>query len=535
MDEYFYRTEDIRPEEVKKFFVESAIDREIVNKIKSRHPVVLVGSRGVGKSFLMRVAEQELLADIEDGREFPVYVSFIKSSLLTGADEPRVRAWMMSRICAALIRRLRKTGRLVGSPQVASLLAGGGQANDAPSAIELIADKLESAWKGGSAEIDVSIVPEVDEFRDAIEDVLEELNLKRVVFLFDEAAHIFLPEQQRIFFTLFRDLRCPAIVCNAAVYPGVTSFGDTFQPSHDATMVPVDRDVSDSDYLKNMKEIVALQSGAAAMKRIDKNGQNFSALAYAASGNPRLLLKTVGQSPKMTSTEVSEVIRTFYRVDIWSDHSNLAEKYQGHRPLIDWGRRFIEEEVLPEIQRKNIDYIEGDKSTSAYFWMHRDTPEVVKQAIRVLCYTGIVKENDSGIRATRSEVGTRFIVNLGALVALDSAPLSSIIDVAKRLTPKRMTEYGANYPSYAPLVSDMAGVSGETASFSLMEQMAKGVDFLDLTDWQIEKLKELNLNTVGEVFETNEDTFKKAHYVGQVRARQMRNAAQSAVLEYLSG
>src|SRR2546430_11908856 len=53
------------------------------------------------------------------------------------------------------------------------------------------------------------------------------------------------PEQQRAFFTLFRDLRTAYLSCKAAIYPGVTAFGDTFQPAHDASMLVLDRDLLD--------------------------------------------------------------------------------------------------------------------------------------------------------------------------------------------------------------------------------------------------------------------------------------------------
>ena len=52
--------------------------------------------------------------------------------------------------------------------------------------------------------------------------------------MFDEACQIFAPKQQRDFFELFRALRSPIVICKAAVYPGLVSYG-TFQQFHDAT------------------------------------------------------------------------------------------------------------------------------------------------------------------------------------------------------------------------------------------------------------------------------------------------------------
>jgi hypothetical protein len=117
------------------------------------------------------------------------------------------------------------------------------------------------------------------------------------------------------------------------------------------------------------------------------------------------------------------------------DRRSLAEKYPGHRDMIDWGRQFLEGQVLPELKSKNDQYLATDKATSAYFWVHRDAPEVVKEALRVLCYTGVVSEQASGIKATRAEVGTRYMANLGCLFSLESTPTTTSFELAKGLSP----------------------------------------------------------------------------------------------------
>jgi hypothetical protein len=132
-----------------------------------------------------------------------------------------------------------------------------------------------------------------------------------------------------------------------------------------------------------MRLIVEKQADAQLMANILKNGQNFSVLAFAATGNPRLLLKTIQQAPHLSAREVNTVIREFYRTDLWAEHSMLADKYGGHRMLIDWGRKFIENEILPEVHKKNQQYLSTDKNTTCYFWIHRDAPETVREALRL--------------------------------------------------------------------------------------------------------------------------------------------------------
>ena len=535
MNDFFYRTEDISPEEVIRYFVETEADREIISALKGRNPTVIVGSRGVGKSFLLRVAQKELNDSFEEDRVFPVYLSFIKGSLLSSTNEETFHQWMLAKICSSIIRALAKDGLIGSIPAGVNSLAGHRVQNTLQNfQIQKITEQFENSWKPNQPPVPVEEIPTLETVKEALEELSEELEIKRFSLFFDEAAHIFVPEQQRAFFGLFRDLRTHYITCNAAVYPGVTSFGESFQPFHDATMLTLERDVTSSSYIENMREIVVKQADSSTLTNISRNQQNFAILAYAATGNPRVLLKTVADAHAMSSSNVNNTIRDFYRNDIWSEHSSLSDKYEGHKTYIDWGRKYIEGEVLPGIHLKNKLYLERERNTSAYFWVHRDAPEDVREALRVLSYTGVVVENGAGRKATRGEIGSRYMVNLGCLFAMDQAPTAFAFDVAKALTPKRMTEYGSNHPSFNALTASVIDTP-RSDSFILEKQLAKPISVLDLTDWQAAKLLELGLHTVGDVLGVKEETLLQAYYVGPVRAKRMRNAATASVLEYLSG
>jgi hypothetical protein len=89
----------------------------------------------------------------------------------------------------------------------------------------------------------------------------------------------------------------------------------------------------------------------------------------------------------------------------------LAERYPGHKSLIDWGRSFVEQHVIPNIIERNEAWKkEGRPERTCFFWVHRDAPEAVKEGLRLLMYTGIVARLDSGVIATRREIGTRYAV-----------------------------------------------------------------------------------------------------------------------------
>jgi hypothetical protein len=401
--------------------------------------------------------------------------------------------------------------------------------------MEDISRQYEDSFQRPGTSVDRTGLPGVEALRDAIEDLCGFARLNRIVLLMDEAAHVFRPEQQRQFFTLFRDLRSPFLSCNAAVYPGVTAFGDIFQPAHDAAFETVDRDVLASDYANQMREIVEKQAPSRLAADIARNAQNFAVLAFAASGNPRLLLKTVARAGRLSAAQINEVIKEFYRTDLWADHSALSDKYPGHLALIDWGRLFVEGTVLPEIQRRNEHALRDGTETTSFFWIHRDAPAVVKEALRLLEYTGVVREHTRGIRATRGEIGTRYGVNLGCLFALESVPRDTGHSIARQLSVRRFVEFGANHAAYQGLLDVVPSLIEPDEAEALHRQLARNVNVLDITDWQKGELHKIGVDTFGAVLTADESGLQAIKYVGEKRARRMMNAAVSAVLEYLSG
>ena len=86
MSEFYLRTESIQLDEIQELFVGTRQDREIIDALKSSDSVILEGSRGTGKSFLIRMAEVELDKSFTVNRVIPVYVTFVASSLIHTND-----------------------------------------------------------------------------------------------------------------------------------------------------------------------------------------------------------------------------------------------------------------------------------------------------------------------------------------------------------------------------------------------------------------------------------------------------------------
>jgi hypothetical protein len=210
--EFIIRTEDVKVEDVLDLFVPIQRDRELIDRLKSTSPIVVEGSRGTGKSLLLRVCEQEQMREFHASRILPIYVSFSRSSLVNTDDPHQFQHWMLSCLCSRILRVISQVGLSASPTDAVKMLSGGTiKKPGSKTKLEAIAEEFEISYKRQGSSVDTTSVPKVEQFKDAIEDICRALEIKRFNVLFDEAAHIFRPEQQRQFFTLFRDLRASRI------------------------------------------------------------------------------------------------------------------------------------------------------------------------------------------------------------------------------------------------------------------------------------------------------------------------------------
>ncbi|MGP5546904.1 hypothetical protein [Psychrobacter alimentarius] len=536
MSEFFLRTESIKNDDIYDLSVISDSDESILKALGANEPCLLEGSRGTGKSFLMKLSELEI--EKVGSKDVSVFVTFNKSSLITTEDPLQFYHWMLAKTLKALSTKLRKKGFAV-SNLAANLLSN--DISEENTAVEVDLKEIVKLFEGSykeKSEINISSLPDIEDIKEAIQSICEENEINRVFFFFDEAAHVFRPEQQRQFFSLFKDLRSPYITCNAAIYPGVTHFGESFELIHDCIHKTLDRNISDSGYLDYFKSIVMKQADTTLKNKIETNVELFNTLALSCGGNPRMLLRTLQDIKKWQTTSVDTVIKDFYRNNIWSEHTELGDKYEGHRLIIDWGREFLEKKVIPHIQAYNETRREKslDQST-IYFWVHKDSPMVVKEALRLLTYTGIIRKIDSSVRATRSELGTRYEVKYGCIISLKSNPHSESKTFYNNITIRKFPEFGKNSPSYEGSENILIDNEDENYEKSLRSLLQKSIDVLGLlTVWQKGRLHSAEIHTIGELYQTTEDELiRNISGIGEARSRKIKNAVDSEIVEYISG
>ena len=209
MGELIYRAEELTNEQIENLYVSSEYEQSIIQKLKAPSPVLLKGSRGVGKSFLFRVCGIQMMNVFDEERVLPVFVTFRKASLLNSGNKNQFQYWMMGKICSEIIRSLKKIGKIPSITNGFSVLSG--NKTEEITQVENVVNQFENSWKTPGEIVETKRIPSLDDFLDSVEDLCNEMDISRFVIFIDEAAHVFYPQQQRDFFTLFRDLRSPYI------------------------------------------------------------------------------------------------------------------------------------------------------------------------------------------------------------------------------------------------------------------------------------------------------------------------------------
>jgi len=526
MSDFKLRTESIKDTEIQGLAVTNSDDLKIIASLKSSEPCLLEGSRGTGKSFLMRMA----LLDIEENNQdcIAVFLSFNISSLVNTNDDLQFYHWMLAKTLRSLMNKLRKSGLDI-STYSKTLLSNDklDDSKDIEDNLKTIVTKFENSYKNKD-EIDIDSLPDIEDVKEAISEICNEHNLERIYFFFDEAAHVFRPEQQRQFFNLFKDLRSAYITCNAAIYPGVTHFGSSFEPIHDCIYQTLDRNITDANYLEYFKNMVLKQADPDTKQNIKKNVSLFNTLALSCSGNPRILFKTIQNLDKFNTREINKEIKDFYRSKIWSEHTELGEKYKGHKELIDWGRDFLEEVVIPTM--------DSNEKSTIYFWIDKDIPEAVKESLRLLTYTSIIKKIDTSVRS-HGRLGVRYEVKYGCIIALQTTPTIESVEFFPKISIRLFTWFGKNHSIYNE-ISDLSNYIQNEKQYieSLDSMLKKPISVLSLTTWQKGKLVGANILTIQDLYALDErDLISRIFNVGPARARIMMNAANAELLEYISG
>ena len=464
----------------------SANDRRLIRKLVAHGPVLVQGGRGTGKSALMIAASRQMAPHLSDADVLGLYISLRYVPLLqvSGHDyEKQFCKWVSKQIQRALI----------------------GNQFDFADTIGIRELKHELSKLSRSAN-------------------------KRVVLLFDDAAHIGRETSLSSFFDIFRTLSSETISCKAAIYPGVTEFGTRFDVYNDASVVDVVRAPEQPGFAELFYEIMTSRYPALTREKLSSFTleELASFLGRTVLGNVRGFVFACNNLYEHADSGKSIGYNVLSKTLI-----RLAADY--YWPLL--------EEVKPKLGRyvpavesaqqiANILFKTCATSTSQSLLIHRQIVARYSKPFEILEYAGFIARREASRALKSGGRGPRFAVNLcNLLERISGSRMTSQLfeqwsgssDIPVELHQKGAIFDGIQVPT--PKDSD------EMEILSMpIEILAKSKSYpYGLTPQKITILKEAGYTTVGDLATAPADDLLQLEKVGHVFLDRFRSVVGQAI------
>ncbi len=564
------RTEDLDLQQIKDLAVLGDFEKEVVAKLKIAGSHLVQGARGIGKSMLLREAEADLDSHYVKDRNIGVYVNFKTSTLLEGVKADNKNAfqiWVGAKILQALYEKLihldviRDDGANDPFKKIFGIETISGMKEALQNKIHLLQRLSREAHPEKLiAEIGDDFLDKVNDIsyvNDIIRDIIHEYQLNRVVFLFDEAAHTFIPEQQEIFFEIFKLLHGGKVAVKAAVYPSITSYGKNFEVGQDAILIPLGRyetgNIGRESTRRLYRELIEKRiKNPAALKKILSKGDLLDQCIHLSSGNPRAFLHLFNKvyEKGYTERDLLSCTQDYVDQELLPYHLGLSKRLPKYSHHVRIGLEILRDYIIPELRVKNSRE-KKTQSQSSFFTFQRDISPNLKLAIDLLCYSGLISKQGT-VKISARKSGQRYMVNLSLMFTEKAFISNKFSEVIKMLTLSDYKEFNANDTGLNVFLEKLKQSSDEcqecsselpgnakfcpncahpVAGKSIVGQLLDDpVSNLSISKAICERIKKV-YPSVGDIVHCSRAELKRIPYIKDVRSKIIKNAAD----EYISG
>jgi hypothetical protein len=566
------RCEDLQYSQIKELSVEGEFERRTINTLKASGAHLLQGARGMGKSMLLRLAEIEMDSAFKSERQLAVYVNFKTSTLLEGVkagERDAFQIWVNVKILQALHEKLAFLN-LIGSAGDRDPYFRVFRIESVEGTKTILQDKIhllqKLALKGANREETLAKLGQdfLDQVLDTnflvavINSISEQFRFSKIVFLFDEAAHTFIPAQQEIFFEIFKLLHGNKISVKAAVYPTVTNYGRNFEVGQDAIVITMDRfepgqagRTENRNLFRDLLDKRLPRTGPL-RKQIFNRGEVLDLCVDLSTGNPRAFLHLLNRTVEQGFSERFAILAAQEYVDqeLLPYHGNLGKRLPKYAHHVRVGLDMLRAYIIPEIRTKNHRETKSGYQ-SAFFTVQRDMSPNLKLALDLMCYSGVLL-NKGTVKIAERQTGLRYMIHLAVLAtekAFSNAKLSEAMG-AISLTDYR--EFSASDPQISTFLRALQEASDQCINCS--SALAANAKFCSecgvrteahsiISALLDEHVKQLSISPrlvkritpkfpkVGDVVQAPRQELMKIPYIKEVRSRMIKNAAE----EFISG
>lgn len=581
------RTESLDDELINQFFIDRNDD--MITRLLDSEQYLLEGSRGIGKTMLMRNAVIESRKKFGQSSVLSVWISFEESirveriKVIDSTIDPFLQ-WTMGKILNEVLGEITKI-----KPTCVDKLSDrlseifGTELKDS-SKIKfykysiILNDYIQTLEKGDiednkllksklpSTELG-NILDNPNSFKKFLLGLIEDFQLERIVLLFDEAAHVFSHNQQEKFFTLFKSLRHPQIACKAAVYPGITNYGKFFEKGQDAKELRITWSSQNDMDIKYIREIIKVRIQNFSVQYWEKltmDSKIINILCICSNGNPRFAFHIIDELKNIKTFEQKSIsmktlincIRTVVETK-WKEFDTLKQRLIRYKSYIQEAENIMKNLFIPNLREWNNKQRKSNRKLAAGFYISTTVYDQISKIFDTLAYSNLIMINNSKKSLGKDQYGYYVSVNpallFSDLIIRDENEMHKVV-----LAIEYNQAYFVANPEIKLLIDNMKeeneySCSNSKCSFvtqddtfmfcpkcgnpirkSESESLYKilrshSVDNLKLSLKIIIRLKERFL-TVGEVYDADVEDIKM-RYIKEVRSEQIKNAA----IEYMAG
>lgn len=570
------RSEDLSPTQVLAVFAGSGGDEAIVSRLMGGGVFLLQGSRGTGKTMLMRVAHERLKANVSSTKALSVFVSFsryLATYNITSPAKPGYhlfQSWVLAKIVAALYEEAKLVSPDLPQDIVSDVFRLG--------PLNEYANRLETHYIDSSAgdptataaalhvrEQDLIDFGRLDQIISRILQFLDCCGLQSVTFFFDEAAQSFAEDLQPEFFQLVRHLRHHRISVKAAVYPNTTNYGKDFDIGQDAVVIAIERQIETDDGMAMLQELVAKRFSGTPIGeslRASVGVQDF--LIKMSGGNPRWFIHLVNEVASdgnpIPQAKALAAVKQFPDTTLWPYLRKMRENLPRRRAYVE-AALSLSTYFIESIRDANRS-MKRDSSPLCYVAvsMHKTVPYRVHAALGILQYAGIIyrrgpkkiSDRDAAEMfmlhpaiSVRENIvfGAEANPSIEALVKAFSDPPREKFREFTRNSP-RLLEFRETdgtmetlcrncekpLPEDAKFCSNCGTPVNQTSPFA--ELLDRSVDLLELTPGVKQRVvADGRFPTVGKLFNATDAEIDHIPMIGPVRVQLIRYAVE----EFIAG
>ena len=352
---------------------------------------------------------------------------------------------------------------------------------------------------------------------------------KRLVLLFDDAAHIGREVSLSGFFDFFRTISSSLISCKASIYPGVTRFGSRFDIYNDATIVEAQRDERAADFGEFFRLLLDVRY-ARILERAEPRLQPIlpKLMGRAVLGNIRsfyALCEQLKDEERITVHTVSDKLKWLASDHLYPALDELQTKLGAYVPMLA-----VAHEIAPKF------FSDCGQTRVNSMLVHKDNVQKLGKVFEILEYVGFMAKREASRVLTKSGAGRgpRYALSLGPLV--EQIPrLTPSYDLFEEITRVSIpNDQIVEYPSHSFLDKFSIPESESDDSIEILDlpisalKTSQSIPY-GLTSNMIDSLTEHGYKTISDIASLTVDDLKQVKMIGRARALRIKSAVEQAI------